>query len=111
MLSTTWREIDYSRLCLNCHAPIQRDGVERVREALLHVLLEVDAASGAGAFVVAARATNVTSRGGGISRGNTRGGAHSVIAFWWGAGVLTVGGVLAAFGGNSHGHGVGSSLE
>ena len=99
------------RLRLNGHAPIQRNGVERVREAFLHVLLEVNAASRAGAFVVAARATNVTSRGGGISRGNTGGGAHGVIAFWWRGGVLAVGGVLGALGRDSHGHGVGSSLE
>lgn len=50
-------------LCLNGHAPIKRDGVEGVREAVLHVLLEIDAASGAGAFIVATRATDVTSRG------------------------------------------------
>lgn len=58
-VSITW---GYLRLCLNGHAPIERDGVEGVREAVLHVLLEIDAASGAGAFVVATRATDVTSR-------------------------------------------------
>lgn len=52
----------YLRLCLNGHAPIKRDGVKGVREAVLHILLEIDATSGAGAFVVATRATDVTSR-------------------------------------------------
>lgn len=84
----------YSRLCLDGHAPIKRDRVKGVREAVLHILLEIDAASGAGAFVVAARATDVASRSSRVARGDTRGGAHGLIAFWGRAGVLAVSGVL-----------------
>lgn len=81
-------------LCLNGHAPVKRDRVKGVGEAVLHILLEVDAASGAGAFVVAARATDIASRSSRVARGNTRGGAHGLIAFWGRAGVLAVSGVL-----------------
>jgi hypothetical protein len=96
-------------LSLHGHAAVKRDGVKGVGKAVLHVLLEVHAASRASAliFAVSARVC-VAGRGSRVPtiavRGDARGGANRVITFRRRDRILTVGGVLRALRGDGKRH-------
>jgi hypothetical protein len=99
------------RLSLHGHTTVKGDWVKRVGKAVLHVLLEVNAASRASAFIFAVSARIlVPGRGSRVSTiavgGDARGGANRVITFRRRDGILAVGGVLGALGGNGKRHGV-----
>lgn len=90
------------RLSLDGHAAIKGNGVERVREPILHVVLEVDSAGRAGGFVVDAGSAHVAGSAVGeaiVAVGGDAGdGAHRVLALGGRHGVGWVGGVLALVG-------------
>lgn len=98
-------------LSLHGHTAVKGDWVKRIGKAVLHVLLEVNAASRASAFIFAVPARIlVPGRGSRVSTiavgGDARRGANRVITFRRRDGILAVGGVLGALGGNGKRHGV-----
>ena len=105
------------RLRLDRHAAVERDRVEGVGEAILHVILKVDAAGGADAVKLGADAggdgaAGQVAGGGGAGeagvgvRGHAGDGGDGVVAFGRRHGVLAVGRVLVALAGDVDGHGV-----
>lgn len=102
----------HSRLRLHGHAAVKGNWVESVGEAILHVILEVDAASGMGAFIFSVAAISSVARRGGrvasIAVGiDTRGRADGVFALGRGDGVLAISGVVGMLAGHIHWHGIG----
>lgn len=100
------------RLRLGGHALVERNGIKRAREAILHVLIEIHSVRGMRAIVVAAagiRGRVVTAVAVG---GNTRSGAEIVIDFRRGNRVSArvARRVLAALGGHAHWQRVGGSV-
>lgn len=62
-------------MCLDCDVAIQRDRVEGLRKAFLHVLVEVDSRRRTGRFEIAAVAAGVAGVGHRVAAGLAVGGA------------------------------------
>lgn len=99
------------------HAAVERNRVKGVGEAVLHVILKVDAAGGADAVKLGADArgdgaAGQVAGGGAVGeagvgvRGHARDGGDGVVALGRRHGVLAVGRVLVTLAGDVDGHGV-----
>lgn len=69
---------------LGDHALIERDGIECAGKSILHVFIEINAAGGVGAIVVAASGIGRRVISAVAVRGNAGRGAKVVIDLWWG---------------------------
>lgn len=105
-----------SRLRLRGHGLVQAEGIKRLGEVLVHVLVKVHAACRTLRVVLAVGAAGVAG-GGRVARGavrrHTGSGAHRVVSLGRGDRVRVVRVVVAlvvALGGDWHGHGAGVVL-